>query len=881
MTSPLHALQPSFTAGELAPSLLGRVDFAKYASGLKTARNGIVHPEGGFSNRTGFQYVASAKYSGRKCRLIPFEFSATQTYMIEFGDLYCRFYTNGGQILSIGVPYEIATPYLEAEIPFLKVVQSANTLYIASAFHAPATLVRVTDSNWVLSTFPFINGPFNGINADPSNTISWNGTTLTSSAGMFKSGHIGALFKLLRSQSSSVITQTLFDLYTETAIWAYNRVSVVTSGTWTGTLQIFVGASLIATYTSANDANYNTFIDISSFGEPVQVSAFFIGPANHVQVTLSADAFTYPSIYKITSLVSASIANATLQNPSQDNDSISTPDWYEGSWSAIQGWPTVVGFFQDRLVWASSANNPESLWASQVGDYVDYGISDPLVDSDAISVNLNSRKVNAVQNLLSMIRLVPITLSAEFSIGPGASGVFAPTSIEQKVQGYRGGSSVQAVVIGNTAIYIEPMGTVVRNIGYQFYTDTFTGDNLSLLSSHLFRNFTILDMAYQQEPDSIIWMVRNDGKMLSLTYMPEQQVVGWTHHDTQGYFEAVATIPNSSLGINEVWAVVNRTNPSVRSANATDSVTIATGVNDAIDFQLSDTTLHVIFIPAGTYTGEQIALAIQTALNDLAIAFINEWSVVYANSHFDIYQNPIAAINYTLLFGTGANKSRSAAASLGWDTVDTDFSLNPGPHTYDQVSTFAFVNSVRMIERMAKRLPTFDVKDQIHLDCSITYSGAPATVISGLDFLNGQSVMALADGSVQGPFTVSGGSITLDEAASIVHVGLAYTTDFETLYFNGQMQDGSSQGRRQRVAQCMFRFLNSVGGYIGTDFDHLHTLPQRTTQALGTPIPLLTYDHRQPISSSWQNNGRVVYRQTDPLPVTILAVVPNTEMGDL
>jgi hypothetical protein len=758
MASPIHSYQPSFTAGELSPSLYGRVDLEKFRSALRTGKNGWVHPQGGFSNRPGTRFMGKAKYDYMKCRLIPFEFSTSQAYILEFGNLYIRFWKSSGQVMSLSVPYEISTPYLEADLPDLKIAQSADTIYITHQDHAPATLVRYADTNWVLSAFLFKNGPYMPANSDTTFQMKFSGVSniLQSTDNLFQAGHVGAWFRL-RDRVQNQQTINTLDLSTTIGgvIQGYKQWKLTTTGTWKGVLQIqisfdssFTSPSTISYLASNNDANFNTY-GVIPYDFPVymRVYAGLYSGSGPVNVTLSCDDFQYAYDLKVTALIDAKnvyVVQDTIAGGWPDIVTGWTTDWAEGSWSSVRGWPSVVAFYQDRLCFSSSVEEPIAVWMSQTGDYPNFAVSDPMVDSDSISVNLPARKLNKVQNLLSMIKLLAITSSGEASIGPGASGILAPTSIEIKNQGYRGGSSVSMVVIGNQGLYVQPMGTVIRSLGYQFYTDSFSGDNLSLLSNHLFTNYTILDLAYQQEPDSLVWAVRSDGVLLSMTYLPEQQVIGWTWHDTQGTFESIATIPN--VDHDELWMSVHR----------------------------------------------------------------------------DI--------------GT-------------------------------------------CIERMEKRLPTDDIADAYHVDCGLTYDGAEVDIVTGLDHLNGQIVMALADGYVQGPFTVSGGQIVLSAPASKVHVGLGYTFDAETLNFERTLQDGTSQGRRQRVAQLVIRFLNSVGGSVGPDFTHMHPIIQR--QTIGAPIPLFTGDYRIPVAGSWQNNGRMAFRQSNPLPVTILSIMPITEESNL
>jgi hypothetical protein len=162
----------NFTAGELSPRLDGRNDLAKYASGCKTLQNMVVYPHGSAARRSGTAFVAEVKDSTKKTRLIPFEFSTTQTYILEFGNQYIRFYKNNGVITSSGSPYEIATPYLEADLPNLKFAQSADVMYICHPNYSIRKLSRTAHTSWTIAEVPFDNGPFLDHNTSDNNISS-------------------------------------------------------------------------------------------------------------------------------------------------------------------------------------------------------------------------------------------------------------------------------------------------------------------------------------------------------------------------------------------------------------------------------------------------------------------------------------------------------------------------------------------------------------------------------------------------------------------------------------------------------------------------------------------------------------------------------------
>lgn len=798
---PARPIQASFSGGEFAPSVSARVDIAKYSTGAKTLLNFLVHPHGGASNRPGTKYVAAAKYPTKDCRLIAFSFSLSQSYILEVGDLYMRFFTQGGQInisaatawsgatnyvvgdlasrLGVnyycilahinhqppnatywypltGTIYEIPTPYAEADIRALKYTQSADTLYIAHPSHTPMKLIRHDQTNWTLETHAFVNGPFKATNATAtilrSSTAQWIGQTGqldSASTPMFSSSSIGSLWELDHDLPSVTQSGSFGANGSSSTVIGMGGWRLITHGTWTGKLTVQKsndnGSNWIEVrvFTSTADFNVNTFGADDNNGNAalyrLTMSGYVSGTCNY---DFTIDASTVRGIVQVTSLVSVTNVNIVVIKPVGSVGY--TTFWSQGSWGIVTGYPACVTFYQDRLTFANTTAEPQGLWFSKTSNYVDNGISEPLVDDDAIAIQLSSRQMNGINNLVPFNELLALTLSSEWSVGAGSGDPLTPTTISAKVQGFRGSSALDPVVIGNRMIYVQPMGTIVRDMGFEFSSDSFTGDNLSLISNHLFTNHEIVDMTYQQEPDSIVWAVREDGKLLSLTYLKEQQVLAWARHETKGTFEAVASIPN--VNFNEVWFVVTR-------------------------------------------------------------------------------------------------------------------------------------NNVKYIERMVERMVSEEPEDQFFVDCGLTYDGVPATTITGLSHLNGQTVSILADGIEVIGRVVSAGSVTIPVAASIVHVGLPYNCDLETLNPEITTPEGSSQGKKVRAARTIWKFLKSRGGYIGPDFDSLSSLNLEDENPITDKLALYTGDIKKPIGAGWETNGRVCYRQTSPLPVTVLAIIPELQVG--
>ena len=189
----------SFVSGEFSAKLDGRIDFGKYDKSCKTLENFLVHPQGAATRRVGTQFISEVKDSSKKTRLIPFEFSTTQTYILEFGNQYMRVYKDKGQVLSGGSPFEISTPYLEAELFEIKFAQSADILYITHPNHAVRKLSRTGHTNWTLTEVDFINGPYLAVNTTSTTltpSVTTGTGTLTSSQNLFAATDVGRLVSL-------------------------------------------------------------------------------------------------------------------------------------------------------------------------------------------------------------------------------------------------------------------------------------------------------------------------------------------------------------------------------------------------------------------------------------------------------------------------------------------------------------------------------------------------------------------------------------------------------------------------------------------------------------------------------------------------------------
>ena len=430
-------------------------------------------------------------------------------------------------------------------------------------------------------------------------------------------------------------------------------------------------------------------------------------------------------------------------------DLLVTPPKARDPFSGVNNRPGAVSYYEQRRLFGGTINKPDTWFSTRIGNKYNLTASSPTQDDDSITATLNAREVNRIRHFLPMNDLLVFTSGAEWKINSGQDSAFGPSTVKQKPQSEWGCSHVPPLLVGSDVMWVEGSGSYVFSATYALESDSYRGPDLTVLAKHLFDGYTINEWTFAKMPRQIVHAVRSDGVALSLAFNRDQDVVAWTHWDTDGLYESVS---------------------SARE-------TLGTQYEDAVYF---------------------------------------------------IVQR----------------------------TVDG--------------------NTVRYIERQHERHFT-RIEDAFFVDCGLTYSGAAATVISGLKHLEGKTVVALADGNVVSGLVVLNGAITLPQAAILVHVGLPYVSDIETLDI--EAPQGTIQGKTKKVADVTVRFEKSRGLMIGPSVDKLVPMKQREYEVMGAPTALLTGDKKIILKPDWNSNGRIFLRQSDPLPMTILAVIPDLKVG--
>jgi len=467
----------SFVSGEFSPKMDGRTDFEKYSSGAKTLENFLVHPQGAATRRVGTQFIAEVKSSAAKTRLIPFEFSTTQTYILEFGNNYIRFFKDKGQILSGGSAYEISTPYLTAELFDIKFAQSADVMYITHPNHEVMKLSRTGHTSWTLTEVEFTDGPYLA-----TNTTS---TTLTpASAG--------------------------------------------------------VGTGINITASAVTGINGGAGFQTTDVG---RIISFNGGKA------------------KITSRSSTTVVVCEITTAFTNTNP--TAAFNLGAFSDTTGHPSCVSFFEQRLVFAGTLDEPQTLFFSKAGDYEN--MTTGTNADDAMVYTIASNQVNAIRYMKAVRTLVVGTTGGEFTVSAdGTDASITPTNITIKKQSSFGSANVDAIPAGNAILFLQKAKRKIRELQYNFDSDGYQAPDLTILNETV-TDTGINEMSYQQEPGSNIWCVRDDGVLACLTYQRSENVIAWTRHIFGGEFdsgnavcESVASI-SGTLTEDEVWVIVKRT----------------------------------------------------------------------------------------------------------------------------------------------------------------------------------------------------------------------------------------------------------------------------------------------------------------------------------
>lgn len=474
-------LQRGFGGGEQSPQMYGRIDDPKYQTGLEVCRNFICLPQGPIQNRPGFEYVAETKFADKKCRIIPFVFNLQQTFVIELGDKYARFHTRGGTLMNGEVPYEIETPWEEKDLFDLHYTQSNDVVTIVHPNYAPREIRRYSNTDWRLVQCAF-------------------GTSL----------------KTPTNVKAERVSQAADDSNAEKYTFQY-KVSCLNAD------KSEESAASESVQVTANLYAYGTTVKISC--DAVEGATFYRFYKNQ------GGLYSYIGDSETTSIIDDNIGPNTSITPRRFDETIR-----EGNW------PSAVGYFEQRKVFAGFTQDPQRIVMTASSTESDLSYSLPTQDTDRINFRIASREFNQIQHIVPLAQLMLLTTGAEMRVSPLNSDAITPSSISVRPQSYIGTDTVQPVIVNNNVIYASARDGHLRELAYQYSAGGYVAGDLCLRSAHLFDFRRVKDMALYKAPVPIVWAVSSDGRLLGLTYIPEQQIGSWHRHDTEGAFESCACI---------------------------------------------------------------------------------------------------------------------------------------------------------------------------------------------------------------------------------------------------------------------------------------------------------------------------------------------------
>lgn len=754
--------QVAFVSGELSPRLEARDDIVQYTQGVRQSLNWIALPHGGAMHRSGSHFVAEVKDSSELTRLIPFEVSVEQAYVVEFGDTYARFYANEGQVIS-GTPVEVVTPYLHTELRDLQFAQEADVAYFVHPKHPLYKLSRTSLTSFTFTKVAFVDGKA------PLRDVNKTTTTIT----------------------------------------------VTGSGPYTLTASA-------AAFDTANDT-----------GRAVRV-----------------DDATNEAWFEITSLSSTTVATADLKSGTAPAGA--TTDWSLGMQSDTEGF-RAIAFHEGRLALGGagdSGNVIDRLALSDSDNFEQFGF-DFTLDETAVYRRVSSGQVNGIQWLASAGDVLHIgTTGGEFELRGANDDLLTPTGARVIPRTRRGSAHVQPVTVGESPIFLQRSQRKLREESFSVQRDKRVAADISILAEEILDSGGGLEMTYQQDPDSVVWIVRGDGQLVGFTIEQEQQVIGAHRHVFGGSFdggdavvESAAVIPAPDGSEDQLWVVVKRT------------------VNGA-------TKRHVEFVE------DQFrpVLTARSTVDERINALKDAWFL-------DGALGPEIQGALTI---TGITQANPAVVSV----VNT---LGAGDQIYiDGVKGMTELNDTAFIVRN----PTgTTVELETLAGASVDSTGFGAYIsggevremvdtITGLGHAEGETLGVLADGGTHPDVTVSSGSVTLQRKAARAVIGWKRPSRGETQRFFGGGRLGTDQGENARIPRMNMRVHNSLGLRVGTGPNPDITDPLILREGafkMNRPPPLQSGDFEIPIESDWNTEPTVYWEQIEPLPYTILGIYPRLE----
>lgn len=871
----------TFNSGELSDYLSARTDLSKYRNGCDTLENMLVLPYGGVERRPGTEFIAEVKDSSDITRLIPFERSEDTSFVLEFGDYYIRFYTNGGQVEVSSAPawvtstsyvvgdyvtestiiyycqedhtsgtfatdlaagkwvaqtiYEIPSPYAEDEVWDLKFAQSADVMYFVHPLYPPHKLSRIGQAEWTLVEIDFTYAALKDANIEATPTItatliSGDSYTLTASSALFDADDVNGHYLLKFPRNDNAI-QEVFTSATvgSSTLSVFGDWNFTTHGTWTGTVQIqrsFNGGttwSTYRTYSGTDDRNVEATgtEELENVLYRIECTAYTSGT---ITCDLDVEEYFDNVLHKITAFASSTSVTATRLSGTA-HVAEATSDWAEGSWSPKNGYPETIAFYEERLVFGATSAQPQTVWTSKIGDYEN--LTSGTLDDSALIYTISSDRVNKILWMVPQTSLMIGTDGGEWKMWSGKRDEpLTPTNVSFKRQSTYGSESTQAILINDVIMYIQRGARKLREMSYSYEREVYVSPDMSILAEHVTET-GIVDMVFQQNPHPIVWFTRTDGQLIGFTYEAGQEVVGWHRHPMDnGEVESLTTI--SGLPEDELWMVVKRTidGNDVRYVERLKPIRFG---STNLDSWFVDSALEFDGGAAVAITGATnadpcvISAPGHSFLDGQQVRITGVVGMTELNTHIFTVSNP----------GAGTLELRDVN-----DTGDID-STNYG--------TYVSGGELLRVEN------TF----------------------AGLEHLEGETVAALVDGAVVDDTTVSSGTAVLEAFGNKIVIGLSYVSILKPMNIESDLADGGSQARKKRISQVDVRFYKTTGAKLVNDEGDEMVIPfRKPSDPMSRALPLFSGDKKLFYKDGFDISAGITVKQELALPMTVLMISP-------
>ena len=555
--------QTSFTGGELSPRVQGRTDMDRYGTGLRRCYN--AHPviQGGFKRRGGTLYAAAAVGGNSESILLPFVEGVDKAWMLEHSDELVKVFNADGT----GTVITLASPYTAAQLAAVDWAQSDATMWLFHDDVTPHRLQRLATDVWVLSPAPFTQLPFDELGHNLATTLTLSastvgtGRTATASGASFLAADVGRA--IISGAGIAVVT-------------GYTSATVATIEI----TRAFVGVNVPAGWSLEGSPQTTC---TPSAKDPVGASiTLTLGAAGWRTSDVGSMVRINGGLCRIDGYTSSTIVAATIRREMTATVAAPALAWSLECpvWSASFGYPRSGTIYQQRLIVGGTRRQPRTVWGSRTGEPLDF--ERWTNDDDGFAFTIDSDESTAIRFVTGGQELAILTESAEYSMRGGVEKPITPTNVRIKPESTHGCALVRPVQINRETIFLQRAGRKVRAYGYRYDFDGFSSPDISTIAEHITKG-GITSVTYAQEAEQMLWATRGDGRLLSCTVDRDQQpsVLGWAQHETDGFVERVASIPNGDR--EQVWMLVRRT---INGA----PVRYIERMDDSLEFELEGTT---------------------------------------------------------------------------------------------------------------------------------------------------------------------------------------------------------------------------------------------------------------------------------------------------